>query len=140
MYAHKDGKAERRAGGWADGRAEGYAAMHAFGGQRVGPGNTKRGSIIVPLTSCLTCLDKSVLQIKTKIVSCHTADSKPVKLEVNGRVILPPLVFPGRTNKQIGRKGYGAGTSFGFIFLSTFFSVIFSRLFKSSIMRRDGSL
>jgi hypothetical protein len=31
---------------------------------------------------------------KTKIVSCHTADSKPVKQEVNGTVILPPLVFP----------------------------------------------
>jgi hypothetical protein len=37
------------------------------------------GSITVPLTSCLIGLDKSVLQIKTKIVSCHTADSKPVK-------------------------------------------------------------
>jgi hypothetical protein len=36
------------------------------------------------------------LQIKTKIVSCHTADSKPVKQEVSGTVILPPLVFPGR--------------------------------------------
>jgi hypothetical protein len=35
------------------------------------------------------------LQIKTKIVSCHTADSKPVKQEVNGIVILLPLVFPG---------------------------------------------
>jgi len=34
------------------------------------------------------------LQIKTKIVNCHTADSKPVKQEVNGTVILPPLVFP----------------------------------------------
>jgi hypothetical protein len=34
------------------------------------------------------------LEIKTKIVSCHTADSKPVKQEVNGIVILPPLVFP----------------------------------------------
>ncbi len=33
------------------------------------------------------------MQIKTKIVSCHTADSKPVKQEVNGTVILPPLVF-----------------------------------------------
>jgi hypothetical protein len=42
-------------------------------------GNTKGGSITVPLTSCLTGLDKSVLQIKTKIVVCHTADSKPVK-------------------------------------------------------------
>ncbi len=36
----------------------------------------------------------SVLQLKTKIVSSHTADSKPVKQEVNGTVILPPLVFP----------------------------------------------
>ncbi len=55
-------------------------------------GNTKRESITVPLTSCLTCLDKSVLQMKTKIVSCHTADSKPVKQDVNSTVILPPLV------------------------------------------------
>jgi hypothetical protein len=31
---------------------------------------------------------------KNKIVSCHTADSKPVKQEVNNTVILPPLVFP----------------------------------------------
>jgi hypothetical protein len=37
------------------------------------------------------------MQIKTKIVSGHTADSKPVKQEVNGTVILPPLVFPGCT-------------------------------------------
>jgi hypothetical protein len=29
-----------------------------------------------------------------KIVSGHTADSKPVQQEVNGTVILPPLVFP----------------------------------------------
>ncbi len=55
---------------------------------------TKGGSIIVPLTSCLTGLDLSVLQIKTKIVSYHTADSKPIKQEVNGTVILPPLVLP----------------------------------------------
>ncbi len=61
----------------------------------VSSGNTKGGSITVPLTSCLTGLDKSVLQIKTEIVSCTTADSKPVKQEVNGTVILPPLVFPG---------------------------------------------
>jgi hypothetical protein len=58
------------------------------------PGNTKGGSITVPLASCLTGLGKSVLQIKTKIVSCHTADSKPVKEEINSTVILPPLVFP----------------------------------------------
>jgi len=32
--------------------------------------------------------------MKTKIVSCHTVDSKQVKQEVNSTVILPPLVFP----------------------------------------------
>ena len=56
-------------------------------------GNTKGGSITVPLTFCLTHLDQSVLQIETKIVSCRTAHFKPVKQEVNGTVILPPLVF-----------------------------------------------
>ncbi len=34
------------------------------------------------------------MQIKTKIVSSLTANSKPVKQEVNSTVILPPLVFP----------------------------------------------
>jgi len=57
-------------------------------------GNTKGGCITVPLTSCLTGLDHSVLQIKTKMVNYHTAISKPVKQEVNSTVILPPLVFP----------------------------------------------
>ncbi len=57
-------------------------------------GNTKGGSVTVPLTFGLTGLDWSVLQIKTKIVSSHTADSKPVKQEVTGTVILSPLVIP----------------------------------------------
>jgi hypothetical protein len=48
------------------------------------------GSFAVPLTSCLTGLDQPVLQKKTKTVSIQTADSKPVKQEVNGTVILPP--------------------------------------------------
>jgi hypothetical protein len=61
------------------------------------PGNTKGGSITVLLTSCLTGLDSPVSQIKAKIVSCHTADSKQVKQEVNSPVILPPLVFPAST-------------------------------------------
>jgi hypothetical protein len=39
--------------------------------------------------------NEPVLHIKTKIVSCRTAYSKIVKQEVNGTVILPPLVFPG---------------------------------------------
>ncbi len=34
------------------------------------------------------------MQIKTKIVSSHTAESKPVKQEVNRTLILLPLVFP----------------------------------------------
>ncbi len=46
------------------------------------PGNTKGVSITLPLTSSLTGLDQSALQINTKIVSCHIADSKPVKQEV----------------------------------------------------------
>ncbi len=60
--------------------------------RKLAAGNIKGGSITVPLTSYLTGLDKSVLQ---KIVSFHTADIKRVKQEVNGTVILPPLVFPG---------------------------------------------
>ena len=68
-------------------------------------GNTKEGSITVPLTSCWTGLYKSVLQIKTKNVICHTADSKPVKQEVSGTVILHPVVFPGECiekNEKVG--------------------------------------
>ncbi len=57
-------------------------------------GNSKGGSISVPLTSCLTGLDYTVFQIKTIIFSCHTADSEPVKQEVNGTVILPPFSIP----------------------------------------------
>ncbi len=58
------------------------------------PGNTKWGIITVPLTSCSTGLDESVLKIQTKNVSSHTADFKPVKQEVNGTIMLPPLVIP----------------------------------------------
>ncbi len=57
----------------------------------VKPENTKGGSITVLLTSCLTGLHLSVLQIKTKINSCHTADSKPVKQE--GQCKVDRLVY-----------------------------------------------
>jgi hypothetical protein len=57
------------------------------------PGNTK-GEVSIPLTSCLTGFDWPVMQIKTKIISSNTADSKPGKQEVNSIVIIPPLVFP----------------------------------------------
>jgi hypothetical protein len=73
----------------------------ALGTWREKAGNTKGRSITVLLTSCLTGLDKSVLQIRTKIVSCLTADSKPVKQEVNSIVILPPLVFPGESIRKV---------------------------------------
>ncbi len=61
----------------------------------VSSGNTIGGSITVPLTPCLSGLGLSVLQIKIEIVHCHTDDSKPVKREVNGTLIRPPLVFTG---------------------------------------------
>jgi hypothetical protein len=64
---------------------------------RLGPGNSKGGSITVPLTSCLSGLEWSVLQIKTKLVSSNAADSKPVKQEVIGILIVPTLVFPAGT-------------------------------------------
>jgi hypothetical protein len=54
--------------------------------------NTKGGSITVPSTSCLTGFDWSVSQIRTKIVSCHTTNFKPVKQKDNGTVILPPVM------------------------------------------------
>ncbi len=80
--------------------------LHQWQQPGLEPGNTKGGSIIVLLTSCLTGLDWSVLQIKTKIVSCHRADPKLVKQEVNGTVILPPLVFPAQTlNLPMMRQG-----------------------------------
>ncbi len=61
------------------------------------PGNTKGGSITVPLTSCLTGLESAVWQLTIFVFICKTDLSKPVKLEINGTVILPPLVFPGCT-------------------------------------------
>ncbi len=48
------------------------------------------------------------MQFKTKIVSCYTANSKPVKQEVNGTVILPPLVFPDQLFYLIFKGGRGA--------------------------------
>jgi hypothetical protein len=41
---------------------------------------------------------ESVLQIKTKIVSCHSADSQPITQEVKSKMIHPPLVFPATSN------------------------------------------
>jgi len=55
------------------------------------------------------------LHIKTKTVSCHRADSKPAKQEVNGTVILPPYVFPGTTiSCSLGRY-YGPISQYIFL-------------------------
>ncbi len=80
------------------------SSLVVFSDWSIKAGNAKGESITVPLTSCLTGLDKSVLQIKTKIVSCPTADSKPVKEEVNSTLILPSLVFPDWSVKVLPSK------------------------------------
>jgi hypothetical protein len=61
----------------------------------VKPGNTKGGSITVPLTSCL--FDWSGISCMTTDIFCKTDQSKSVKQELNRTVLLPPLVFPVQT-------------------------------------------
>jgi hypothetical protein len=62
------------------------------------PGNTKGASITVPLTSCLTGLESAIWLLTIFVFICKTEKSRPVKQEVNGTVILLPLVFPDVTN------------------------------------------
>ncbi len=66
------------------------------------------------------------MQIKTNIVNSHIADSKPVKQEVNGTMILPPFRIPwtdihtdGQTDKALGSifRYLSAKKLKGFIFL-----------------------
>ncbi len=47
----------------------------------------------------LVCFANKNKNCQLSVVSCHTADRKVVKQEVNGTVILPPLVFPALTIK-----------------------------------------
>jgi hypothetical protein len=72
--------------------------LHIIDGKALAPkpyqGNTKGGSITVLLTSCLTGLESAVGELTMFVFICKTDKSKPVKQEVNGTVILPPLVFP----------------------------------------------
>jgi hypothetical protein len=58
------------------------------------------------------------LQIKTKIVSSHIADSKPVKQEVNGTVILPPLVFPAQSKENSITQIYKRVNNLSTLFLN----------------------
>ncbi len=64
-------------------------------------GNTKGGSITVQLTSCLTGLESAILQLTIFVFICKTDLSKPLKQEVNGTVILPPLVFLGLSTASL---------------------------------------
>jgi hypothetical protein len=59
------------------------------------PGNSKGGSITVQLTSCLFWI--SLFANKNKNCQLSYSGFGPVKQEVNGIVILPPLVFPAQT-------------------------------------------
>jgi hypothetical protein len=57
-------------------------------------GNTKGGSITLPLTSCLTGLESAVRLLTIFVFICKTDQTKPVKQEVNSTVILPPFSIP----------------------------------------------
>ncbi len=46
----------------------------------------------------MTGLESAVWQLTFFVFICKTDLSKPVKQEVNGTVILPPLVFPGEND------------------------------------------
>jgi hypothetical protein len=48
----------------------------------------------------LTGLESALWQQTIFDFICKTDKSKPVKQEVNGTMILPPLVFPGLTYKK----------------------------------------
>jgi hypothetical protein len=65
--------------------------------------------------------------MKTKIVSSHTADFKPVKQEANGTAMLPSLVFPGNCNVSLTAR-------LGFIVL--FFCNCFF-LFQTRVAKAD---
>jgi len=74
--------------------------------------NTKGGSITVPLTSSLNGLESAVWLLTIFVFICKTEKSKPVKQEVNGTLILPPLVFPDPTMDKIKLTGLNLGRVF----------------------------
>ncbi len=62
-------------------------------------GNTKGGSIQSTVDLLFDWFGLFCFANNNK--SCHTADSKPVKQEVNGKVILPALVFPATLHVEV---------------------------------------
>ncbi len=84
---------------WRDSLSATRFAIGLLEAASVYPGNTKGGSITVPLTSCLTGLESVVRQLTIFVFICKTDLSKPVKREVNGTVI--PLVFPSLSVQKL---------------------------------------
>jgi hypothetical protein len=60
------------------------------------------------------------LKIKTKIASYHTADSKPIKQQVNGKVILPSLVFPA-SSIRLSQKGLSGENTAAYVTSSLYY-------------------
>jgi hypothetical protein len=90
---------------------------------RLPPGNTKGGSITVLLASCLTGLESAVWQLTIFVFICKTDQSKPIKQEVNGTVILPPFVFPAPTLAHRIGLGWKWQTATGIIQIVKRFTV-----------------
>jgi hypothetical protein len=63
----------------------------------VRPRNTKREKYHCTIDLLFDWFGLVSFANKNKNCQFYTADPKPVKQEVNGTVILPPLVFPGQT-------------------------------------------
>jgi hypothetical protein len=73
---------------------------------KVQPGNTKWGSTVDLLFDWfgISCMTTDNL--------CFYLQNKPVKQEVKGTVILPPLVFPGTGTSTGTSRGTSTGASF----------------------------
>jgi hypothetical protein len=69
-------------------------------------GNTKGGEYYCTVDLLFDWFGLVCFAMKAKNVSCHTAYSKPVKREVNGTVILPPVVYPGFTDTKMMVDAY----------------------------------
>ena len=77
------------------------------------------------------------MQIKTKIVSSLTADSKPVKQEVNSAKTLSPLVFSGQNIcgfSELGELSHRLGS------VTKAFVVSVSSLKQSWVRERGNEL
>ncbi len=59
------------------------------------PGNTIGGKYHCTVDLLFDCMESAVWLLKFFVFICKIDSSKPVKQEVNGTVIRPPVVFPG---------------------------------------------